>query len=260
MSDYIVKLLDATEKTFLSKGDLIKYIYDGAYYFIIDISKDPIIKTQPFIIAPSLKATGGYCASKDELIKQKYYLCTEKNIQQGDEVVIAYTDGIKASGFYKRGILTRKWDENEGPYCAINEKEIDLASEGHSSIVYKIICLIEGNDWLADGVELTSEQVKIESFFERKASKDLKEGDEVITDNPSGSYEEIGIIKKIEYVYKDAWDWEDLFILTNCKNIYYTEEKEENIPDFGVRRKHVVSQARIKSICSIQCPTCKHFH
>lgn len=57
-------------------------------------------------------------------------------INVGDRVVVIYTDGYKPTGDLDIGILTRKWEEE--PYCEIDGKPIDLASEGHSSTVCKL--------------------------------------------------------------------------------------------------------------------------
>lgn len=75
-----------------------------------------------------------------EMILLKPFIVTEsKNILQADYVLVEYTDGNNPSGNYDYGVLTKIWDVEDGPYCQIDGKEIDLAGEGHSSNTYKVL-------------------------------------------------------------------------------------------------------------------------
>ena len=72
---------------------------------------------------------------REELDIPRYMLTRiEKtdNIKEGDDIVVLYTDGN-----FIKGKLTEKWDEE--PYCQIDNKPVDLANEGASSEIYKVI-------------------------------------------------------------------------------------------------------------------------
>lgn len=77
---------------------------------------------------------------REDLDIPRHMLTRVKNtydINEGDEIIVLYTDGVNPNGTYTRGKLTKKWDEE--PYCEIDNKPIDLAGEGHSSKMYKVI-------------------------------------------------------------------------------------------------------------------------
>lgn len=74
---------------------------------------------------------------KEMTIIKPFIVTKGKNILEGDSILIEYTHGM--NGVYDYGILTKIWDEDEGPYCWIDYKEIDLAGEGHSSNTFKIL-------------------------------------------------------------------------------------------------------------------------
>lgn len=53
----------------------------------------------------------------------------------GDEVIIEFTDGLE--GYYQIGRLDSISDD--GPECVLDGKSVDLAGEGHSSRMFKVI-------------------------------------------------------------------------------------------------------------------------
>lgn len=95
------------------------------------------------VFAPNEEEAGTVIDEKDlaywkskNAHKIVYELSTHA-IYEGDTVVVEWTDGIKPTGDFLIGVLTKKWDEE--PYCFIDNKPIDLAGEGHSSKVYKVV-------------------------------------------------------------------------------------------------------------------------
>jgi hypothetical protein len=100
------------------------------------------------------------------------YLCSTDDIKEGDEVSVVYTDGAMVNPreipTFITGTLTRKWNVDEGPYCMIDGKNVDLAGEGHSSNVYKRICVIDCYEWAKDGLELSEDEVELEGFYDTK--------------------------------------------------------------------------------------------
>lgn len=188
-----------------------------------------------------------------------YFLCSNE-MNEGDEIVVEYTDGYKPTGSFEIGVLTRKW--NDGPYCAIDGKEIDLAGEGHSSNVYKKICEIDfiNSKWVKDGDEFEESSIKLESFWEDKRAKYFEEGDNVET-NIEEIFSTSGVIKSIIPVYPGSWNWEDKIILTKVKRrTGFLPETFEELPDMEVLRSRLKSVSVIATSCQIQCPTCKQLH
>ena len=57
-------------------------------------------------------------------------------IQIGDRVKVVFTDGEKETGETIEGILTYLAEDE--PYCEIDGKGVNLASEGHSSYFEKL--------------------------------------------------------------------------------------------------------------------------
>ena len=115
------KLILATETKVLTEED-----YDNSVLVLID--------NRPFFMESNM-------IGSEMIILNPFIVTESKNILQGDYVLVEYTDGTNPSGHYDHGILTRIWDVDDGPYCRIDDTEIDLAGEGHSSNTYKVLAL-----------------------------------------------------------------------------------------------------------------------
>lgn len=188
-------------------------------------------------------------------------VCSQTDINEGDEVAIEYTDGYKTTGEYLIGILTRKWVEDDGPYCAVDGKEIDLVSEGHSSNVYKILGYIY-QEWVNEEMEFAENEMELNKADDSKKAKYLEEGD-VIEEN-RGKLNRQGTIKSVELVEKEfnAVDWEDKFIITNATQLVVKNNEfiRESTPDFEITRGRVHALPKWTFECYAQCPNCKRFH
>jgi hypothetical protein len=166
MSDYIIKLLPTKEKPI--KGQFMHNGFDS--FLCTDTNHiEGIVKCEEL---------SGWL-NMDSFKLMKFFLCSTHDINEGNEVAIAYTDGEKEVGSFDIGILTSNIEDE--PWCALDGRGIDLASEGHSSNMYKIICEIDWSNlqWITDGMEFSKEQVRLTSEWESKRSKQLEEGDEV---------------------------------------------------------------------------------
>lgn len=207
----------------------------------------------------------GYFFPLDGYKNMKRFLCTKEDIKEGDEVVVAFTNGAlinpKETGEFIFGILTKKWEDE--PYCMIDEKNVDLASEGHSSNVYKVFCQIYGKDWVKAGDEFEDSEVNLTASYEYKKNKELEVGDNIkfIPDKMFGTY---GKIKEINPKYPDAAEWEDEFFITDVKEMYDIldgEPQYRSLEDRKVTRRDVVFfSTKLEYDCEIKCPICKHFH
>ena len=61
-----------------------------------------------------------------------YFLDTNTNI--GNQVCIEWTDGMDGFTF---GVLDQM--DNDGPYCVVSGKSLDLAGEGHSNKLWNVV-------------------------------------------------------------------------------------------------------------------------
>ena len=100
-------------------------------------------------------------------VVKPFVVTSPKGMLEGDGIVVEYTNGDEPNGDFDYGILTRIWDVEDGPYCSIDNKPIDLAGEGHSSNLYKI--LAEPSDFppnyiqmIVDGILRDGDSVSIQ--------------------------------------------------------------------------------------------------
>lgn len=118
--------------------------------------------------------------------------------------------------------------------------------------------------WVKENMEFADDEVKVKAQDFSKKSKHLILGDPVkVKDTNLSDHFLQGNLKEIKYKDKDAWDWEDTFVITNVRKwlgIDGGKHLFENLPDITALRKQVSYAEKIYKLYEIKCSNCGSFH